>query len=125
MMRSFLFSLFFVCLGCEIAESSLESERLSAKCGGNNPIENLPWLKAEIEAYRTSSALFDVLVYTAKYHGITVFFSSICCPACNVSPPTVRNCQGESLGKIGVDLVQSHVRNQRVIWRTENQFCLE
>jgi hypothetical protein len=125
MMRSFLFSLLIVCLGCEMAESSLESERLSAKCGGNNPIENLPWLKAEIEAYRTSSAFFDVLVYTAKYHGITVFFSSICCPACNVLPPTVRSCEGQSIGMIGIDILESDLRNQRIIWRTENEFCQE
>jgi hypothetical protein len=126
MMRSLLvFSLLIVCLGCDLTEASLDSERLPAECGGNNPVENLPWLKAEIEAYRTPSMLYDVFVYTATYRGITVFFTSICCPACNVSPPIVRNCQGESLGMIGIDLLQSNLRDQKIIWKTENQICQE
>lgn len=88
-------------------------------------IDDLSWLKVELHSkgYLQPSAYFDVLVYRASYLGQEVVYIDLCCPACNVAPPQIRSCGGESLGLLNVDIDSNDLINKRVIWRSLNGFC--
>jgi hypothetical protein len=94
-------------------------------CGVLNPIKNLSWLKDEIEngAYSKPSSIYDVYISTALYKGQTVLFTTICCPVCNVAPPQIKNCSGQSIGLLGVEIQDSELAETKVIWRTQNGAC--
>jgi hypothetical protein len=102
-----------------------EKDNDSSVCGVFNPIQNLSWLKDEIEngAYSTPSSIYDVYISTAIYKGQTILFTTICCPVCDVAPPKIKNCSGQSLGLLGLEIQESELTETKVIWRTQNGFC--
>ncbi|HWA32793.1 MAG TPA: hypothetical protein VG737_01620 [Cyclobacteriaceae bacterium] len=102
--------------GCGVPESI-------GACGVADPVENLPWLKIEIQALKSSSLEADYTVSQATYKGNTVFWISICCPTCDVAPPTIKKCDGNVAGQLTVDIQNSELSNTREIWKTNNGFC--
>jgi hypothetical protein len=93
-------------------------------CDVANPVKDLPWLKAEIEGnYATPNDVMDYIVYRATLHGATVFYTDICCPVCNTSPPFIKNCAGETIGQMSVSVDRSELKNVTVIWHSNNGVC--
>ncbi|PSR55195.1 hypothetical protein AHMF7605_17620 [Adhaeribacter arboris] len=108
---------------CEKEEP--ECGRPSA-CAVANPLQDLPWLKIQVENLEKNS--FDISQYfyivQADYKGETVFFTGNCCPMCNTAPPTVFNCKGDKLFTMGKDANQDKsIRNKKVIWKGPNYAC--
>lgn len=88
-------------------------------------IDDLDWLKQEVESrgYTTPSSLADYFVFTANYAGGQVLYIHICCPTCLTTPPEIRTCGGEVVGKLGVDIGIDQLTNKKTIWRTQNGIC--
>ena len=90
----------------------------------SDSIEDIGWLKTEIETnYSGSSDFYDVIVYKANYQLGPVFIILICCPSCGTTPPVVKNCSGKTIGQLGVDVDDSILDNAKVMWRTNNGVC--
>jgi hypothetical protein len=96
-----------------------------AACDVADPVKDLPWLKTEIEDgnYHLPSEMMDHIIYKATYHGLTVFYTEICCPVCDTIPPYVKNCAGETIGQIGVSVDWADLKNATVVWRSNNGVC--
>jgi hypothetical protein len=119
MKRSLLFlSLLFFALSCS-------DEDKKSSCDVANPVEDLEWLRNELEDgnYGTPTTHADYFVYQALYLGQPVFYISTCCPTCNMLPPSVKNCNGDILGSLGLDIDSDHLQDQVIIWRTHNGVC--
>jgi len=70
-------------------------------CSVIDPIEELEWLRTEINGIGlTSNDSITIYFYAtmANYNGNTVFMIKNCCPFCNTTPPIIKNCNGEILG---------------------------
>lgn len=108
-----------------LAISCNDDDKPNVTCDVENPTENIDWLREELEngGYKNPSTHSDSFVIRATYNGQTVFYISICCPVCDVAPPVVRTCSGESLGHLGSDVDQSDLKNSVLVWRTENGVC--
>ena len=111
----FLFLLLF-------AFACSDDDENKSVCEVDNPVEDLEWLRAELEG-DSQSTYSDTFVYQALYFGQPVIYISICCPACNMAPPAIRKCNGEVIGSLGVEINPDHLQNQQIIWRTENGIC--
>lgn len=120
-MKRILF-LFLIVLVVACSDNEKNS---SSYCNVENPVEDLEWLRTEIEEsnFINPSTMLDAFVYHAIYAGQSVFYISICCPSCNVAAPSVHSCDGEVLGTLGVDITAASLQNQSVIWRTHNGVC--
>ena len=118
MKRSVFLVLIFFMFSCS-------DDKNESVCNVENPLEDLEWLRDEIEADRFShpSTFSDSFVYQAKYIGQPVFYISTCCPSCNVAPPSVRACNGDVLGSLGVDIDPDDLVNQKLLLRTNNGVC--
>jgi hypothetical protein len=92
-------------------------------CGVANPVENLPWLKKDLQADTSTITEADYTVLQATYKGSTVFWISICCPACDTLPPTIKKCDGSIAGQLTVDIQNSELSNTKEIWKTNNGVC--
>lgn len=108
---------------CEKEES--ECSPVSV-CAVTEPLQNLPWLKAEVELLEKNS--FDISQYfyitQGEYKGEAVFFIGNCCPMCNTLPPAVLNCKGEELFRMGQNAHQDNsIKNKKVIWKGPNYAC--
>ena len=92
----------------------------------SNSIEDIDWLRKEItdNGYDKPSSIYDVYVYKTSYSLGPVFITTICCPACSVLAPEVKNCMGKKIGTLGVDIDNSILNNAKIIWRTHNGVCL-
>ena len=114
----FLFLIFLV-VSCD------DGDKSNSNCDVENPAENVDWLREELEngGYKNPSTHSDTFVYRATYNNQTVFYIFLCCPVCDVAPPEVKTCSGESLGFLGSDVDQSDLKNSIVVWRTENGIC--
>ena len=87
-------------------------------------VGDLTWLQEEIEnGQYESSNIMDVTVYQATYNGKTVIIKVICCPVCGLTPADVKDCNGTTLGQLGVDIDADIINNGRVIWKTRNGVC--
>ncbi len=123
-----LLILFLITPGCcyhQMDGLDPEETELNKACGVQNPTEDLKWLKDEIEQYISNgtASSMEIIIYTTTYHGSPVIIITICCPFCMLTPPVVRNCKGEGLGRLGVDIDYSILDNARIIWQTHNGIC--
>ncbi|QMU31000.1 hypothetical protein [Adhaeribacter radiodurans] len=103
-----------------------EPECGTSACGVTEPLQNLPWLKAEVESLEKNSSDISEYLYIvqANYKGETVFFTGTCCPYCNTAPPTVFNCKGQELFTLGQNAKQDNsIKNKKVIWKGPNYAC--
>jgi len=96
-------------------------------CTVNNPVEELAWLKAEIQHREQSPSEFEKYfdIQQAEYNQQTVFIYNSCCPVCTTSVP-VYNCQGELLF-YGIDKPQEakKIKNIKIIWQPKDYACVQ
>lgn len=93
-------------------------------CDTNDPIKDLAWLKAEIEQRETNSFLYEEYFYISQayYNSQNVFLYLNCCPFCNTSIP-VYDCEGNSLGFIGDDILSIDITNSFIIYEPSDFAC--
>lgn len=94
-------------------------------CNVSNPIEDLAWLKEEIQELENTSLYEsgEVYISQAKHDGNTIFIIGNCCAACNSILP-VYNCEGEIMGYIGDDNFNfSLIESSSIIWKPQNSIC--
>jgi hypothetical protein len=97
----------------------------SNTCAVNNPIEELEWLKAEIERREQNTSDIDKYFYIqqAEYNRQTIFIFNNCCPMCNTMVPAY-NCKGKLLFYLGDKPEESKkIKNTKVIWKPQNYAC--
>ena len=108
-----LLSRVFIC-GCCDHEGASESTDAS----GTKDPKQIPWLKAEIEnGNYENSTILDAKIYKGRIGPQTVYFTELCCPVCDVMPPTPRNCAGEKVATL------ADVTKAVLIWRTNHGIC--
>ncbi|GMN10495.1 hypothetical protein MTsPCn9_33790 [Croceitalea sp. MTPC9] len=110
----FFTSIFLILLSCENDDNDLP---LIAACDVNNPIEELSWLKSQIEELKNidseTSRYFYIQI--AEYKGETVFVSNNCCPFCNTVIP-VYNCEGDLLGTFFTEIQPDEIKNAKILY---------
>jgi hypothetical protein len=113
-MKSFLLLLLSAAFLIACNESDLP-----AVCGVENPIEDLAWLKQEIENASIPNSSEYSFLMQATYRGQTVFYFGFCNPLWNWAT-ILRDCQGNQIpGEVSLtDLV-----NEKVIWKPANSVC--
>jgi hypothetical protein len=122
-MKTGLLFVIILLSGISCRDAALEGPEENL-CGVSDPLTELDWLREEIKQVRNQTqTIMDIFVYSARYQGSTVFFTDICCPICNFSPPEVRNCQGDSLGRLGDGIPADKVVSRSLIWESQNGVC--
>lgn len=92
-------------------------------CNVTNPIEDLPWLKAEVDDLNdTELGRKYWFITQATYKLETVFIVKNCCPNCNTLPPPVYACNGELLFR-GSDEQYNEINGERLIWKPTDYAC--
>jgi len=87
------------------------------KCNVSNPVEDLDWLKQEIDNVKQDEYSYYVM---ATYKGETVFYYGNCNPVVNYIS-IVRNCTGDSLG-LTADLYDE-LTEVSTLWKHANSKC--
>lgn len=108
--RSWLIGILLFFQSCADSMQDMQDD-----CGVDNPVENLEWLKLEIEHASRSSFIYLV---QGRYNGRTVFFFD----GCNrfwLSLTVIRDCHGALIEEASVN----DVIKQQVIWKPENSAC--
>ncbi|WP_373521743.1 hypothetical protein [Aquiflexum sp.] len=95
-------------------------------CSVSDPLENIGWLSVRVQELEESPLSSYYSVIMARYKSKTVFVTQSCCPFCASAYPSVINCEGETIGKIGpgeggIDF--SRLKNIVVIWEGEDFAC--
>ena len=122
-MKNVAFILFFCCFTYSCNNNDESNEK--SACGVENPIENLAWLKSEIEQ-REQNEVVDYqysYIMQTSFEKQDIFIYGDCNPLAN-SVITVYNCSGENIGYLGddkfpVELLQEGI----VIWKAEGYQC--
>jgi len=109
-------TLFFSC--------SDNDDTVEAACGVDNPIEELPWLKAEIASRESKTTDISKYFYIAQatYNSQTVYVYEDCCPVCNTAV-LVYNCKGELLGQVHAEITRKSLKNSKIIYKPDNFAC--
>lgn len=81
--------------------TSVESNEVSAKCYKQNPIEELPWLKAAIQEFQKPKSGGPLRVSTRVFRNELFFV--LANPAVSSPMSYIFNCQGETIDKLGID----------------------
>lgn len=98
-------------------------DELSNTCDISDPINDLPWLKEQInylKAHENKHAVSTVYYSIAKYQGETVFFNWNCSPNVNFASYVV-NCNGEIISST-IDIYDELTDIAR-IWEYERFKC--
>lgn len=121
MKKAILVLSFLSLIGCGDDDNDFT---IIAACEVNNPIEELPWLKNQVDDIENNEG--DIAKYffieIADYNSQTVFISNNCCPVCNTVVP-VFDCEGRSLGLLGSDILPNELSNTRIIFKREDFSC--
>lgn len=88
-------------------------------CGVENPVEDLAWLKQEIQNASIPSSSEYSFLMQATYRGQTVFYFGFCNPLWNYAT-IFRDCQGNQLTG---EVIFAEFTNQKVIWKPANSIC--
>lgn len=101
-----------------------DSLRLENTCSVDNPIEELEWLREEIQQLISiDSDLYRYFyISQATYENETVFIFDNCCPFCN-SIVLVKNCKGETIGALGSEIDHNSISDELVVWKPANYQC--
>lgn len=103
-----------------IFSSSCEKKEITTNtCGVSNPIEDLSWLKKEINEIEQSNAKYSYYMI-AKFNGKSVFFYGNCNPVVNYVS-YLRSCSGEIIGN--TNLYYTDLTEVDVLWKPENSIC--
>ncbi len=108
MKQLLLFSVLFLLLSCQKIKISPDEEGSWSTCNVKNPVENLPWLKKQIEDFKESTTYKEgycgVAVYQTVYQNEPVFIIEVASGprmACCGCGGTAYNCQGEKVADCG------------------------
>ena len=115
-MKNYLFLLIvLVTLSCK------DKVQPSSICDVKNPIEDLPWLKAEIDRREksTSDIEFYFFIEQGEYNNQTVFLYNNCCPMCNTIIP-VYDCSGTKLFDLSPGM---EIKKIKTLWKPEGCPC--
>ncbi len=97
-------------------------KNLASDCNVSDPVEELAWLKSEIDATNKDDEYGRFTYYEiARYKGNTVFIYYNCHPAINYSP-SVRDCNGELIGYF-FDISQEDLKRRSIIWKHAENAC--
>jgi len=94
-------------------------------CTVNNPVEELAWLKAEVQRREQNPSDIEKYFYIqqADYKQQTVFIYNNCCPMCNTIMP-VYDCQGKLLFYLSDKPEEGkNIKNTKVIWQPKDYAC--
>lgn len=114
-MKKLLFAMLLLCLFC-----TCKKDPYANLCGGSNPIQNLPWLKAKIDTLQKFSSS-NPIIYRFSYQNATYFCQGSTCTNCSWSPEFY-DCDGNKLkpAQEQSDKFMSAVfLNKEVIWKTD------
>lgn len=87
------------------------------KCNVSNPVEEISWLKKEIDSLKNDEYSYYVI---AVYKGETVFINGNCNPSADYMS-LVKNCNGDMLGYANV--LDNELSDKRIIWKSKNYRC--
>jgi len=95
-----------------------------AACNTTNPIEDLAWLKTQVNEIKNGES--DTFKYfyieIAEYQNQTIFVSNNCCSICGTVVP-IYNCKGEQLGFLGGEITTDELTNKKTIFRRDDFPC--
>jgi hypothetical protein len=118
MSRFILFLILVLTASC--GDPSEEKDNAGA-CGASDPINELTWLKEEIESRKQNPNGIDKYFYIeqGEYQKQTVFLYNNCCPMCNTTIP-VYACDGTKLfdSALGID-----IKNIKIVWKPADFPC--
>ncbi len=119
-----LFEILIVCLllcSC----SSADDVRSNEFCLVDNPVTDLPWLKAEIEEREknvTVLSKYEYIIQSTNNQQAIIIFGN-CNPLAN-SVFQVYNCEGENIGLIGDEnFTFEDISSGKIIWKTDDFAC--
>lgn len=113
-MKKYLFLLV-----CSALIFSCNDEERPAVCGVENPVEDLAWVKGQIQSMGFPNSVAYSYLKQANYQGETVFFFGYCDPLANWAL-IVRDCQGN---RIEGEISLSDLNEQKVIWKPSTSLC--
>lgn len=120
------YNLVFTVLFAFILSCSDNDDKLSvnAACGVDNPVEELAWLKSEIDNrnLRNTESMKYCYIVQGEYEDETVFVYEDCDPAVNKIVP-VLNCEGVVLNTNGNSIGLGSIENKTIIWKGNNFVC--
>lgn len=103
-----------------LAFSCCDEEEGPLVCGYENPVNDLPWLKAKADEINDSEFMRRYFyIEGADYDGQQVFFINACCPTCNIAV-IYYTCAGEQI----TDIDFNKVKNWQRIWEPKELECL-
>lgn len=120
------YSLIFIVLFAFILSCSDNDDKLSITpaCGVDNPVEELAWLKSEIDNrnQRNTESMKYCYIVQGEYEGETVFVYEDCNPAINKIIPVI-NCEGVVINTDGNSIALDNIENKTIIWQGNNFVC--
>ena len=97
---------------------SCQDTESPAGCAVANPVEDLPWLKEQINSTASTNLIAYFYLVQGTYKGATVFTFLNCCPFCRFVPQ-ILDCEGNVITNASI----TDVTNQKVIWRPAESVC--
>jgi hypothetical protein len=82
-------------------DRSMESNEVIAQCYKENPIEELPWLKAAIQEFQKPKSGGPLRVSIRVFRNELFFV--LANPAVSSPMSYIFNCHGETIDKLGID----------------------
>ena len=86
---------------------------------------DLPWLAERIEGLEDSDIGRNYsYLHSGQYDSQTVFVFGSCCPYCSMAPPSLYDCSGNELGRLGTGGIEwGDIKDLKVIWKSSDNSC--
>jgi len=117
-----ILSIFFIVLSC-----NSDDDQLIPFCSVDNPVEDLAWLKADIEEreqnINENSKYYYIVQLIYKEESIIIYAN--CDPLIDSILP-IFNCEGENIGYVGDENFSfgfDFLNKGQIIWKTNNFAC--
>lgn len=101
-----------------------DNKKTELICSVKNPIEDLDWLKSEIESLKNKGGKYESIIQN-MYKNQIIFIFNNCNPAINSVIP-VKDCNGKNIGVIGENqenIPFDILQNGKIIWKPEGFKC--
>ncbi|TMM56159.1 hypothetical protein FEE95_16165 [Maribacter algarum] len=114
-----LFYILFVLLSC-----SDNDDTIMPACGVNNPIQELEWLRTEIERRKANpnEDMKYCYIIQAEFNGEDIFVYEDCNPFVDKAIPFF-NCEGTMINTQDNPIGFDDIRNKVIIWKPKNFVC--
>lgn len=97
---------------------SCDDDDAPTVCGVLDPVNDLPWLKAQVDRMDSDISKKYSYLEQAEYEGQTIFYFNSCCPMCLIII-IYYDCDGNKLDSVD----PGKVKNSRRIWAAEENEC--